>query len=192
MTTYILKRPNGSFDVIQEPPDMEKWQFQKWKWKVTQDGSELINSLDPEFKKYNNLINNTMVKTSKITRVNKVNPWQGQNGTTFYCQVELENGDKIEIGKKKEQQVGWSITYEIIDTQQEYNKAKPVQPENGFSGGNRQGNNDNLKGVKIGHAITNAVSMYVALGGDGKNRIEAIEMYAKEIYELSEKLNNEL
>jgi hypothetical protein len=42
----------------------------------------------------------------------------------------MENGDKINIGKKKEQQVGWELTYEITEQgQQEYNKAKAVAPE---------------------------------------------------------------
>lgn len=137
------------------------------------------------------------MKTSKVKAVNQVKPWNGSNGTVFYCQCEMENGDKIEIGKKKEVQLGWDLTYEIVDTSQEYNKAKAVQPESGGFTPNasftpRPQNNDNLKGVKVGHALTNAVSLYVAIGGNGQERPEAIKTYAKEIYMLSEQLNNEL
>lgn len=71
------------------------------------------------------------MKTSKIKTVVSIKPHQTQKyGTTFYHNLEMENGDKINIGKKKEQQVGWELTYEITEQgQQEYNKAKAVAPE---------------------------------------------------------------
>jgi hypothetical protein len=40
----------------------------------------------------------------------------------------MDNGDKIEIGKKKELKEGWELTYEITDDAFEYHKAKSVQP----------------------------------------------------------------
>ena len=59
----------------------------------------------------------------------------------------MDNGDKLDIGKQKEQQVGWELTYEIIgDGQQEYNKAKAVSPDKFKS--NRQtsyNKNDNIQ-----------------------------------------------
>ena len=76
--------------------------------------------------------------TSKVKRVNDVKPYTNDYGTTLYHQLEMDNGDKINIGKKKEVQVGWELTYEIIETgQQEYQKAKAVKPEetSTFSGG---------------------------------------------------------
>ena len=71
------------------------------------------------------------MKTSKIKTVVSIKPHQTEKyGTTFYHNLEMENGDKINIGKKKEQQVGWELTYEITEQgQQEYNKAKAVAPE---------------------------------------------------------------
>jgi len=71
------------------------------------------------------------MKTSKIKTVVSIKPHQTQKyGTTFYHNLEMENGDKINIGKKKEQKVGWELTYEITEQgQQEYNKAKAVAPE---------------------------------------------------------------
>lgn len=71
------------------------------------------------------------IKTSKVKEVVNVKPYTNNYGTTHYHLLVMENGDKINIGKKKELQVGWEITYEIIEEgQQEYNKAKSAQPEN--------------------------------------------------------------
>ena len=71
------------------------------------------------------------MKTSKIKTVVSIKPHQTEKyGTTFYHNLEMENGDKINIGKKKEQKIGWELTYEITEQgQQEYNKARAVAPE---------------------------------------------------------------
>ena len=71
------------------------------------------------------------MKTSKIKTVVSIKPHQTEKyGTTFYHNLEMENGDKINIGKKKEQQEGWGLTYEITEQgQHEYNKARAVAPE---------------------------------------------------------------
>jgi hypothetical protein len=70
------------------------------------------------------------MKTSKIKTVVSIKPHKNSYGETFYHNLEMENGDKINIGKKKEQLVGWELTYEITEQgQQEYNKAKAVAPE---------------------------------------------------------------
>ena len=71
------------------------------------------------------------MKTSKIKTVVSIKPHQTEKyGTTSYHNLEMENGDKINIGKKKEQKIGWELTYEITEQgQHEYNKAKAVAPE---------------------------------------------------------------
>jgi len=74
------------------------------------------------------------IKTAKVIRVNGTNPWEGGNGTIHYCQCEMDNGDKIEIGKKSIIQQGWDLTYQIIDTSQEWNKAKSIQPQQNTGG----------------------------------------------------------
>jgi hypothetical protein len=68
------------------------------------------------------------MKTSKIKSVDEVKTWGDGQRKTYYHNLTMENGDKINIGKKKEQQVGWELTYEITDTSQEWNKAKAVNP----------------------------------------------------------------
>lgn len=67
------------------------------------------------------------IKTSKIKTVVSSKPFTNSFGTTIYHSLEMENGDKINIGKKTEQKVGWELTYEITDSGQEYNKAKSAQ-----------------------------------------------------------------
>jgi hypothetical protein len=70
------------------------------------------------------------MKTSKIKEVVSMKPHENSFGITLYHSLLMENGDKINIGKKKEQLVGWELTYEIVEEgQQEYNKAKAVQKE---------------------------------------------------------------
>tara|TARA_R100001463_G_scaffold72056_2_gene125937 strand:- start:2065 stop:2562 length:498 start_codon:yes stop_codon:yes gene_type:complete len=75
-----------------------------------------------------------MIKTAKIKNVKDVSEPYGKF-KTLYHNIEMDNGDKINIGKVKEQQVGWELTYKIVGDlgQQEYTKAKSVQPEGGFT-----------------------------------------------------------
>mgnify|MGYP003152686036 CR=1 FL=1 len=70
--------------------------------------------------------------TSKIESVVSIKEVQTAYGLILYHNLEMENGDKISIGKKKEQQLGWELTYEITgDGQQEYDTARSVQKDGG-------------------------------------------------------------
>lgn len=69
------------------------------------------------------------MKTAKVTKVVSVNEWTGGNGTIFYCHCEMDNGDKIDIGKKKVVEVGQELDYEVVSTQHEYHKAKSVMKD---------------------------------------------------------------
>lgn len=131
--------------------------------------------------------------TSKITEIKEVKPYTNEYGTTFYHNLVMDNGDKINIGKKSECKVGWELTYEIIgDEQQEYRKAKAVQKEQGNY--TPKPSTDNLKGIKIGHAITNAVNLHISQGSSQENQNikDSIKDYAKLIYDISEELNTEI
>lgn len=73
-------------------------------------------------------------KTSKVKEIVRVNPYTGSHGTVYYHDLVMDNGDKINIGKKKEVQSGWELSYMIVGDQkddgtyqQEYPKAKSVQ-----------------------------------------------------------------
>ena len=129
--------------------------------------------------------------TSKVKKVVSTKPYTNAHGTTIYHLLEMENGDKINIGKKKELQEGWEITYEIIETgQQEYNKAKAAKKEE-FK------KDDNYtKGIEVGHAINNAVNMLCAglefEDVDNKLNLDnRIYLYAKHILKIAEQLKSE-
>lgn len=83
-----------------------------------------------------------------VVKVVQAKPFTNSHGTTIYHHLEMDNGDKIDIGKKKEVQVGDELDYEITERgQQEYNKAKSVmsQPPQGTqNGGGFKDNSDNI------------------------------------------------
>jgi len=74
----------------------------------------------------------------------------------------MENGDKINIGKKKEQKVGWELTYEITEQgQHEYNRARAVASEsfnksNNFTSSNSSNDDRQLRIVRQS-SITRAI-----------------------------------
>ena len=70
-----------------------------------------------------------MIKTATITQIDGVKPWEGNSGTVYYHNLQLDNGDKINIGKKQEVKVGWDITYSLTNTEVDgYIKAKSERP----------------------------------------------------------------
>lgn len=134
------------------------------------------------------------MKTSKVKAIESIKEWGDGDRKTFYHNLEMDNGDKINLGKKKELEIGAELTYEITgDEQHEYRKAKTINPEFNAS----QPTGDNLKGIKIGHAINNAVNLHCALGlpenvSPATTAKGSIKEYAKMIYIISEELNNEI
>jgi hypothetical protein len=75
------------------------------------------------------------MKTANVSLIKNQKQW---NDITYYS-VLLDNGDKINIGRKKPLSVGDSLSYEYDqkdDGQQEYRKAKAVNPE--FNKGSQQ------------------------------------------------------
>ena len=139
---------------------------------------------------------------SKIKEVVEIKEHNNDYGTTYYHNLVLENGDMINIGRKHKMSVGDTLdNYEIIGEGHDYNKAKIVNPEYSGAGTSTKSDagltytpNDNLKGIKIGHAITNAVSLHCAEGihASAENSKESIKTYAKMIYQISEELNSEI
>lgn len=72
-----------------------------------------------------------MNKTSKIKEVNEVKEWGSGEKLTYYHNITLENGDKINIGFKDKKAVGTELNYEIVEEvgQHEFTKAKTPQKE---------------------------------------------------------------
>lgn len=86
-----------------------------------------------------------MEKTAKITRTVFKNEWNNpKGGQIFYHDIELDNGDKGQIGSKDKEpeklNPGKEITYTIDTSDARGNKIKLVQVHNGFKGGMKGGN----------------------------------------------------
>jgi len=112
-----------------------------------------------------------MIKTSKVKEVVSAKPFTNSFGTTIYHCLVMENGDKINIGKKTEQKVGWELTYEVVDDGQEYNKAKSAKKEEGQQFTPSAGKNDDVQRLIVRqNALTNAVK-YHETGGVGEKDI---------------------
>lgn len=77
-----------------------------------------------------------MEKKAKITRTVFKNEWKGPNGSVFYHDIELDNGDKGSIGAKEQMPAklnpGQELTYTIDN-----GKIKAVAPANNFGGGKK-------------------------------------------------------
>ena len=146
------------------------------------------------------------IKTSKILSVDLVKEHSNSHGTTLYHNLQMENGDKINIGKKKTQQIGWELTYEIVGDkkddgtyQETYPKAKYAQKEqfnkpNNYS---QKSSGYDTKGVEVGHAINNAVNMICA--GVSFDNVDPdmpsgkkIKAYARNILLISKQLKEEM
>lgn len=139
-------------------------------------------------------INLNIMTKSKVEKIVEVKPWNGgSNGTIYYHSLVMDNGDKINIGKKKELAIGEELSYEIVDSGQEYNKAKNVM-ENPVQQ-NPKKNDDYVKGIEVGHAINNAVNLTCAGVEldipECKTQAEKIYETAKVIMAISERLKSE-
>lgn len=136
-----------------------------------------------------------METTAKIKRVVNVKEYTNSHGTTHYHNLEMDNGDKINIGKKKVQEVGNELTYEIVGDkkqdgtyQQEFPKAKSVQKQQGK-------NEDYVKGIEAGHAVNNAVNLICAGadldlldGKEPRNMEHRIYLVAHKIHQVAQTL----
>jgi len=82
------------------------------------------------------------MKTAKITNIEDVREWNSSDGarTVFYFKLELDNGEKGELGKKSRDalKIGDEITYTSEQTQYGL-KFKSVNPQFGGGGGQSQG-----------------------------------------------------
>ena len=119
---------------------------------------------------------------------------------SFIYTLENENGQSGEfrVNHKTTEpkfKAGETVVFEDKGSDNKGNKKASLSKEGsgGCSGGNKGGNSaDSLKGIKIGHAINNAV---ILIGSEGKGDTDlktAIKEYATMIYQISEELNTEI
>lgn len=101
------------------------------------------------------------MKTAKVTTVHGSKEWTGDKGTVYYCNLALDNGDEINIGKKSVAKVGDEITYELTGTddgQQRFKKAKAVQPPN--AGGGFKGQPKDLDAILYQTCLKGAIEIH--------------------------------
>lgn len=130
--------------------------------------------------------------TSKIKEVVRTKDYTGAHGTIFYHDLVMENGDKIQLGKKTLQNVGYELSYEITDEGHEYNKAKSIKPEE-VNGGQIQSNQSSKPGLDVQRAIiaqnalTNAVNYHssTTAGGDTDAIVRTMNKFFNAVIELT-------
>ena len=134
-----------------------------------------------------------MQKTSKIKSVEFKSEWANpKGGVIYYHDIEFENGDKGQIGKKEKNSlsVGDELTYTVESTPKG-NKIKTVSNFTGggnYSGKSKGGFKSDNTGMMVGNAITNATNLVC----HGKVDIKDLESVAKRICEISMKLKKEI
>lgn len=129
---------------------------------------------------------------SKVKIIAEIKEYTNDYGLTYYHNIEMENGDKVSIGKKKKLEIGNELEYEFVGEvgQHEYTKAKTPQP---VTGGQKK--DDYIKGIEVGHAVNNAVNMIcggVELDCEWKTTEEKIYKYAKIVMAISNRLKSEV
>ena len=126
------------------------------------------------------------MKTAKITKVVGKKDFTNSYGTTIYHQLQMDNGDKIEIGKKKELKEGWELTYEVTDDGFEYHKAKSVQPMLQTTTTTNQTTQSNPSGLNVQNLIVAQSSLSSAVAfmenrtpSDSDDVLEVAEKFYK-------------
>lgn len=123
-----------------------------------------------------------MEKTSKITRTVFKNEWAGQNGTVFYHEIELENGDKGQIGCRDKEpsflNPGQELTY-TIELGDRGNKIKKVNPKTGFSGGGSK-----APASPASFALSYAKDVVIASWGEHSPK----KMASEDLFNIAEKM----
>lgn len=129
------------------------------------------------------------MKTSKVKSVENVKEWSNGNGTVYYHNLVMENGDKINLGKKSQLSAGVELNYEIVDQDgtSEFHKAKTVNPEQGNfnqSYGNNKGSDNKDLQILFSVCLKAATDLYSSHSMQIPNAQELVS-YAEELTKSS-------
>jgi hypothetical protein len=136
--------------------------------------------------------------TSKVKSVTANGTWDSQYGTLFTYEYTMEDGVTLQANHKKQEPyaVGTEVAY-VVKRDGQYGKSgkvylpKTITPEGVARDTQHFKGDDNLKGIKIGHALTNAVSLVCALGNvDGQDLKQSIRTYADLVMQISEEMSH--
>lgn len=123
-------------------------------------------------------------KKSKIKSCRFVSEWAGQNGVVYYHEIELENGDKGQIGTKEKNPdklaVGQELSY-TIESSSRGNKIKAVTAQGGGFKGKPQ---RDPKEQMISFATAYTKDLVVA----GKVEMREFEAAVKRMYNIMKSL----
>ena len=125
--------------------------------------------------------------TAKIKEVVRTKDHTNSYGTTIYHDLVMDNGDKIQIGKKKLQQVGWELSYQIVEEGHEYNKANGIKPEDVGGSSGSSSSSGSAKSASVQNMIVaqSCISSACALlQGSSKNNSEEVLKVAEEFYKF--------
>ena len=137
----------------------------------------------------------TEPKLSKVKQVKYLSPFTNDYGTFYTFKYEMYDGVILTANHKEQKsfQEGDQVEYLVKGDNSQHGKyGKVGKPQNTPQA--IQQKEDNTKGIKVGHAINNAVNL---ITGSGKpideNILQGeIKRYATMIYKLNEELNAEL
>jgi hypothetical protein len=180
----------------------DKGAWRRFQQKMSLDGCRWITK-DNEVEKaiIENFINqkSKQMNTSKVKQVTANGTWDSSYGTMFRFEYFFEDGTIVNANHKTAEgafDVGTLVEYEITNAQYNNGKVRKPMEEQGSHQGQptQRPFVDNTKGMKIGHAITNAVNLHVALGSSDPvmDMKESIKEYAEMVYQISDELNQEL
>lgn len=119
-----------------------------------------------------------MEKTSKISKIEFKQEWKGQNGTIFYHNIWLENGDIGQIGTKEKLPsklaVGNELNYDI-QTDERGNKIKAISPKSQFNGSSSFAKSpEQQKQIIKQSSLKAAIDYHTAFGG-AKSQMDILE-----------------
>ena len=73
------------------------------------------------------------MKTAKITEIWQANKWDWPHWAIYYIPLTLDNGEKIRLGKQKEDafKVGDTVSYEVVEEWKKWKEVKenPFRPQ---------------------------------------------------------------
>jgi len=126
-----------------------------------------------------------MEKKAKITRVVFKNEWSGNNGTVYYHDIELDNGDKGSIGcKEKEPKFlnpQQELTYTIEDTGKGFKIKKVTENKGGYNGGGNK-----TPASPASFALSYAKDVVIASWGEHSPK----KMSSEDLFSIAEKMYN--
>ena len=125
--------------------------------------------------------------TSKVKLITGTKVWKWPNWDVFYHSMEMENGDKVNVGKKTDNffKVGDEINYDVVSTDEYWvKKIKEIKEE--FKKGWYTPVNPRITAVSM--AMSYAKDLVVA----GKVELKDLEVEATKIFDWMNKQINAL